>query len=164
MNAQPAPTIPLATPAERPNAPVVIYDGHCRFCIQQVSRLARCDRSGRLAFLSLHDPSVAERYPDLSHDALMREMYVVDPRGGRHGGVQALRFLSRFLPTLWPVAPLLHVPFTTSLLRWGYQRIAERRYRLAGKVDCEDGACAVHFSRPSKSANTSASSSATPSK
>ena len=62
---------PLPDPEERPGAATLIYDGHCRFCIAQVQRLARWDRSGKLAFVSLHDPRVAELCPDLTHDQLM---------------------------------------------------------------------------------------------
>ena len=61
---------------------VVIYDGQCNFCIRQVRILRRLDIGGkRLAFLSLHDDRVSERYPDLSHDDLMARMYVIDGSG-----------------------------------------------------------------------------------
>ena len=49
----------LPTVLERPEADVIIYDGHCRFCRGQVERLSRWDTGGRLAYLSLHDPEVA---------------------------------------------------------------------------------------------------------
>ena len=75
-------SIHLPTPAENPAADIVIYDGHCKFCTGQVQNLARWDGKGRrLAFLSLHDPEVAKRFPDLTYDQLMEEMYVVDQRG-----------------------------------------------------------------------------------
>jgi predicted DCC family thiol-disulfide oxidoreductase YuxK len=92
----------------------------------------------------LHDPRVAERYPDLSHDALMEQMFVIDTKGTRHGGADAVRYLSRRLPLLWPVAPVLHIPFTAGLWRWGYRQVAKRRYKLAGK-SCENDACSIHF-------------------
>ncbi|MBX9791166.1 MAG: DUF393 domain-containing protein [Pirellulales bacterium] len=126
---------------------VVIYDGHCRICTAQIERLARWDRHRRLRFLSLHDPEVRERYPDLTHDELMRQMYVIDPRGGRHAGAAALRYLSRRLPRLWWLSPLLHLPGTLSLWRWLYGIVARMRYRF-GRIDsCDDGACQVHFKK-----------------
>ena len=77
--------IHLPTPDENPDADVVIYDGHCKFCTGQVKNLARWDRGGkRLAFLSLHDPEVARRFPDLTYDQLMEEMYLVDQQGQRY--------------------------------------------------------------------------------
>lgn len=137
---------PLPTPAELPDADVVIYDGHCNFCTGQVRRLARWEGGkGRLAFVSLHDPLVAERYPDLTYDMLMDQMYVVDRQGRRHGGAAAFRYLSRRLPLLWPIAPLMHVPFSLPLWQWGYRQVAKRRYALAGKTDCDGDACKIHF-------------------
>jgi predicted DCC family thiol-disulfide oxidoreductase YuxK len=137
----------LATPEQRPDADVVIYDGDCRFCTGQVERLARWDRGGRLAFISLHNPQVAERWPDLTHDMLMEQMYVVDRQGRRHGGAAAFRYLTRRLPRLWVLAPLLHLPLTLPLWQWGYRQVAKRRYKIAGKngQHCDGDVCSVHF-------------------
>ena len=64
--------------------------------------------------MSLHDPLVGERFPDLTHEQLMEQMYVVDRAGRRHGGAGAIRYLSRRLPRLW-VAPEDEVGLTGSL-------------------------------------------------
>lgn len=124
---------------------VVIYDGQCNFCRGQVQRLARLDLAGRLGFLSLHDSRAAERYPDLSHEDLMQQMYVVSPDGRRRGGSDAIRYLSRKLPLLWPVMPLLHLPGTAPLWRWMYQQVAKRRYKIRGRA-CNGDACSTHLS------------------
>ncbi|MDA8744461.1 DUF393 domain-containing protein [Rubripirellula amarantea] len=135
------PTLP--DPDDLKDSNVVIYDGQCNFCLGQVNNLRRLDIGGkRLSFISLHDPRVKERYPDLSHDDLMAQMYVIDRDQNRYGGSDAVRFLSRQLPLLWPVMPILHIPGTAGLWRWGYHQIAKRRYKLAGK-NCEDGVCKI---------------------
>ncbi len=134
----------LPSPLNQPQADVVIYDGQCAMCRAQVQRLARWDTGRRLAFLSLHDPLVARRYPDLSHDRLMREMVVVDRQGDRRGGADAIRYLSRRLPCLWPLAPLLHVPGSLPIWRLLYRTVARYRYLLGGKRVCEDASCTVH--------------------
>lgn len=137
----------LPTLEERPDADVVIYDGHCRFCTAGAEKLNRWDSRNRLAFISLHDPSVAERWPDLTHDRLMEEMVVVDHRGRRHGGAAAFRYLTTVLPRLHILAPLLHIPFTLPLWQWGYRQVAKRRYQIAGKTGggCDDEGCKIHF-------------------
>jgi predicted DCC family thiol-disulfide oxidoreductase YuxK len=140
---QPA-TEALPTPDERPGADVVVYDGQCGMCRSQIRRLARWDRGGRLAFLSLHDPEVARRYPDLRHDDLMREMVVVDRADRRHWGASAVRYLSRRLPRLWWLAPLLHIPGSLPLWRWLYRWVARHRYWFGGQVACDDGSCSLH--------------------
>lgn len=136
--------LPLTTPNERPGADVVIYDGHCRICTAQVRRLAWWDWGGRLAYLSLHDQEVGRRFPDLTHDALMKELYVVDQAGRRHAGASAVRYLSRRLSALWWLAPLLHIPGSLPLWNWLYQQIAKRRYRFGTVATCDDEACRLH--------------------
>jgi len=140
---------PLPDPDQSPGTDVVIYDGACNFCMGQVANLRALDRFGtRLSFLSLHDPRVAERYPQLTHDQLMDQMYVVDQSGASHGGSDAVRYLTRRLPLLWPAMPILHFPGTAGLWRWGYQKVAARRYRISGKADqCDDDGCQIHLHR-----------------
>jgi predicted DCC family thiol-disulfide oxidoreductase YuxK len=134
----------LPTPRERPEAEVVIYDGQCRICCEQIERLSRWDTRQTLAYLSLHDPEVAQRYPDLTFDQLMREMVLVDRQGRRHPGVEAILYLTRRLPRLWPLVPVLHLPGTLPIWRWMYRRFANLRYRIGGRTDCDDGACSLH--------------------
>jgi predicted DCC family thiol-disulfide oxidoreductase YuxK len=135
---------PLPSPADRPKAEVVIYDGHCRICTGQIRRLARWDVNGSLAYLSLHDPLVAQRYPDLTHEALMRDMYLIDHRGRRHRGAEAVKYMTRRLPRLWWLAPLLHLPGTLPLWQWLYRQVANRRYRFGRVESCDDGTCKLH--------------------
>lgn len=139
------PTTPLPDPAERPEADVILFDGQCRFCRGQVERLARWDRAGRLSFLSLHDPRTAQRYPDLTHEQLMAHMYLIDRQGNRYRGAEAIRYLSRKMPRLWPLAPVLHLPGSLPLWQWGYDQVARRRYRWGKVSDCDGGSCDIHF-------------------
>ncbi|MBL9122355.1 MAG: DUF393 domain-containing protein [Planctomycetaceae bacterium] len=140
-------TTDLPAPDQRPTADILIYDGHCRICRAQVERLNRWDSRKSLAFLSLHDAEVARRFPDLTHDELMQQMVVIDRQGKRHWGAEAVRYLSRQLPRLWPLVPVLHLPGSLPVWRWCYRLMADWRYRLGGRVDCDDGACALHFKR-----------------
>lgn len=145
----PASSMPdLPDPDVLSDSNVVIYDGECNFCKAQVRNVRRLDLGGkRLSFISLHDPRVAQQYSDLSHEDLMAQMYIIDPAGNRHGGSEAVKFLSRKLPILWLVMPILHLPGTAGLWRWLYNQVASRRYKLAGKSTCENDACGVHFPR-----------------
>jgi predicted DCC family thiol-disulfide oxidoreductase YuxK len=122
---------------------VVLFDGQCNFCRQQISHLRRLDGRNRLRYVSLHDPWVAKTFPDLSYEQLMEQMWVIAPDGARYGGAGALKYLSRRLPILWPLAPALHFPGTLPLWNWLYRQVAKRRYRIAGR-QCEDGSCSLH--------------------
>jgi len=134
----------LPTPDERPESDVVIYDGDCRICTRQVGRLVWWDCQKRLSYLSLHAPAVVERYPDLSHDRLMQEMFIVDHRGRRHGGAEAVRYLTLRLRRLWWLAPLLYFPGSLPVWRFLYRQIARNRYRWGKTVHCDGGTCHLH--------------------
>ena len=125
--------------ATRPPRDTVLYDGHCRFCRSQIAVLRRLDLLGSLRFVSLHDAEVARDFPELSAEDLMRQMYVVDTVGRARGGAEAVRYLSRRLPLLWPLALPLHVPGSLPLWNALYRFVARHRYRIAGT--CDDGAC-----------------------
>jgi len=132
----------LPSPGDLPNAAVLIYDGDCKFCLRSVAKIHRWDGADRIAFLPLQDPLVAKAYPDLSQEELMEQMYLVDQQGTRHGGAAAFRYLSRRLPRLWALAPLMHIPFSLPLWQFFYRQVAMRRYWFGGKR-CDDGTCRI---------------------
>lgn len=129
----------MITTRHHPPRDTVLYDGHCRFCRSQIALLRRCDPTGRLAFTSLHDPSVAGDFPEIPPESLEQQMYVVDRHGRARGGAAAVRYLSRRLVLLWPLAVLLHVPGSMPLWNWLYAFVARRRMLIAGS--CENGTC-----------------------
>jgi predicted DCC family thiol-disulfide oxidoreductase YuxK len=135
-------TVATITTKTRPPRDTVLYDGHCRFCRSQIAILRRLDLTGRLTFTSLHDPSVAADFPEISHDDLLSEMFVVDRQGRTHRGAGAVRYLSRHLAALWPLALPLHIPGSMPLWRWLYGVVARNRYRIAGT--CDEGTCRLH--------------------
>jgi predicted DCC family thiol-disulfide oxidoreductase YuxK len=82
---------------------------------------------------------VTRDFPEIPAEDLHRQMYVVDSRGVARGGAAAVRYLSRRLVLLWPLALVLHVPGTMPLWTRLYAFIARHRLRIAGS--CEDGTC-----------------------
>jgi predicted DCC family thiol-disulfide oxidoreductase YuxK len=123
----------------KPPRDTVLYDGRCRFCRSQIAILRRLDLGRVLEFTSLHDPSVGSDFPELAHDDLLAQMVVVDTAGRARGGAEAVRYLSRRLPLLWPLAVPLHIPGTLPLWAVLYRFVARNRMRIAGS--CEDGTC-----------------------
>lgn len=129
----------LLTTANHPVRDTVLYDGKCRFCRSQMAILRWLDPAGRLQLTSLHDPTVARDFPELSQDLLLDEMVVIDQAGRARAGARAWRHLTRRLPLIWPLAVPLHVPGSLPLWDWLYRLIARNRYRFAGT--CDDGTC-----------------------
>jgi predicted DCC family thiol-disulfide oxidoreductase YuxK len=129
--------------AEKPKI-IVLYDGQCNFCRSQIERLGKFDGGHRLQFVSLHEPQVKADYPDLSFEQLMEQMWIVSPEGKRYGGADGLRYLSRQLPRLWFLMPLMHIPGSMPVWRFLYRQIAKRRYKIAGRNCDEGGTCSLH--------------------
>lgn len=119
---------------------LIIYDGECRFCRSQIAILNRLDMWGVLTFESLHDPSIHIDFPDITHEELLKRMYVIDSDQSRYSGANAIRYLSRKLMLLWPLAILLHIPYSMWLWNMVYNFIARNRYRIAGKCT---GSCKI---------------------
>lgn len=133
--------VPLPTPEQRPDADIVIFDGRCPFCRRQVQRLRRWDWRRRLAFLPRDAPEVARRWPELTPQQLVQQMYVVDQHGHKRAGAMAVRYLARQLPPLWPLAPWLHLPGTAHLWQALYGWVARHRYTLLSRRgQCLEGA------------------------
>jgi predicted DCC family thiol-disulfide oxidoreductase YuxK len=135
------PEAPMIRTATKPVRDTVLYDGGCRFCRGQIALLRRLDPTGRLAFTSLHDPQVARDFPEIPPEELLAQMYVVDRAGLARGGAEAVRYLSRRLPLLWPLALPLHIPGTMPVWNSLYRFIARHRYRIAGR--CDEGTCRI---------------------
>lgn len=125
----------------KPARDTVLYDGECRFCRQRVKNLQAVDLRCELDFVSLHDVRVARDFPELPRDRLLKEMVVIDTAGRARGGATAVRYLSRRLPLMWPLALLLHIPGSLPVWAWLYRLVARNRMRLAGT--CREGTCRV---------------------
>jgi predicted DCC family thiol-disulfide oxidoreductase YuxK len=134
--------------ATRPERDTVLYDGQCRFCRSQIALLRRLDAFASLRFTSFHDEQVARDFPELPQERLREEMVVVDRAGTARGGAEAVRYLSRRLPLLWPLALPLHVPGSLPVWRSLYALVARNRYRIAGR--CDDGSCRLPHASPER--------------
>jgi predicted DCC family thiol-disulfide oxidoreductase YuxK len=127
--------------------PVVLYDGHCRFCKAQMKNLLRLARPGAIEPLSFQEEGVLERFPQLTHEQCMQAMQLVLPDGRVKSGMEAAVRAVVTRRIFWLVAWWYYVPGVRHLLDAIYRWIAKNRYRLAGKDECGDDACAVHIAR-----------------
>ncbi|HRP64323.1 MAG TPA: DUF393 domain-containing protein [Phycisphaerales bacterium] len=126
-----------------PNKSVVIYDGQCRFCIEQVGRLERRDRDGRIEFLPFPSTAIDERFPHLREMDINAGMRFVTPQGDIFVGADALHQIARELPRWRWIAWLYRVPCVSPIAKAVYAWIAARRHRFAAsKTTCENSACA----------------------
>jgi len=118
--------------AAAPPAPwTVIYDGLCPLCIRSMTILDTLDSRHRLAYLDLQgDRSrLAAIAPGVSAEQARAAMHVVSPSTEVYRGFFGFRQLARILPPLWPVLPLLYLPFAATIGPRLYDLVAGRRTR-----------------------------------
>jgi predicted DCC family thiol-disulfide oxidoreductase YuxK len=123
---------------------VLLYDGQCGFCVESVKRLRVLDLFGWVDPLDFHrQPELATLHPALTPQRCRSEMVLLEPNGRLSGGFAAFRRLTRHLPLLCALAPLVRVPgaswIGTRLYRW----IAAHRYLLHRNPACRTNQCSL---------------------
>jgi len=119
----------------------VFYDAQCRLCARSRRTIERLKPTADVTFVDVQDPAAMEPFPMVDRAAGLRQMFVLDPGGRLAGGYDG--FVS-LLPALRLLRPLRHVMKLSPVRAVGrrvYAWVARNRYRLGGRVSCEDGAC-----------------------
>jgi predicted DCC family thiol-disulfide oxidoreductase YuxK len=141
MNSSAQPITNEDTPAARAAKPVVVYDGECQFCLNQVAKLKRLDRNDRFEFVPRQAEGLDDRFPQLAEGDFNTGMRLVMSDGRIHVGPDAAYEIAKRIPRYRIPARLYLVPG----LHWGFQKaynwVAQNRYRLAGK--CDSNTCKI---------------------
>lgn len=113
-----------------------------------MSLIRRTDWFKRTAPLPLQDQKIIRKqYPDLRYEDLMGAIHVETVDKRMLVGFFAVRYLTRFLPLLWLLVPLLYLPGMNWLGPRVYRWVARRRYainRWFGGPACENDTCRIH--------------------
>jgi predicted DCC family thiol-disulfide oxidoreductase YuxK len=113
-------------------APVVIYDGQCKFCVAQAGKLA--GGKDTITLRSFHDEGVLDDYPDLTFQSCMMEIkLIVD--GRTYGGADAVvRAFAIRHPTIGRLLPVYYIPGIRPVAGAIYRWIARNRHQMPGKA------------------------------
>jgi predicted DCC family thiol-disulfide oxidoreductase YuxK len=132
-------------------AVLVLYDGVCGLCNGLVTFMLRRDRRARYRFTSLQgeigSALVRARGGDpteLSTLYVIERLGRADERVWRRGRAAIIAMAG--LGRAWPLLHLLRA-LPTFLLDLGYRMIAERRYRLGGRLEACPVPAAEHRDR-----------------
>jgi predicted DCC family thiol-disulfide oxidoreductase YuxK len=124
----------------------VLYDGSCNLCRASAARVRRFDIRQNIELLDLHDPSAAQRFPQIDREEAMKWMQAVDADGRIYSGADAWARIGLVLPFWRFLAWILLVPgihwFAGKIYAW----IARNRYRW-NRAICEDGSCKSHVGK-----------------
>lgn len=121
------------------NRPVLLYDGHCAFCVRWVQRIRHLDRHHRIQYVASQRRSELAGLPALPGEALDRAMHLILPDGTVLKGGEAVPEIVRLLPAVAFLRLPLSLPVVQRLVNHGYDWVAERRHRFG----CASGACGV---------------------
>jgi predicted DCC family thiol-disulfide oxidoreductase YuxK len=130
-----------------PGTYVVLYDGHCRFCVAGAKKLVRLARPGAVEAVDFQAASSLDRFPGITYEACMQAMHLVAPDGRVYRGFEAAVRAVCTRRLLGMLARIYYVPGFRQLCDWLYARVAARRYRILGRT-CPDGTCSLHAGEP----------------
>ena len=108
----------------------LFYDRECPLCGRFKEWIERWDRQGTIQVLSLDDPVLSERFPQLDLDQARQVLTVCDRLGHLSQGVEALRQLTRQLPGIRRVSWVYQLPGVTPALNRVYRTVHRYRKRL----------------------------------
>jgi predicted DCC family thiol-disulfide oxidoreductase YuxK len=123
--------------------PVVLYDGRCRLCSAGAERIRSHDTEHALEVLSLHEPAVAARFPNIKQKDVLAEMHFVRPDGSIAKGHEAVREVLRVIPSYRWLSLFWMLPGFQFVADKAYKWVAANRYRF-NKVRCENDYCSMH--------------------
>ncbi len=115
--------------------PVVVFDGECPFCIQQIERFKRLDSNNQLEYVPRQNPDIAIRFPILNQSNFDTGMRFVRTDGSVQVGADAVYEICKLLPAFRAVVWLYPLPIIKQISRAVYACISANRKRLARKCD-----------------------------
>ena len=109
----------------------MLFDGGCGICSAAARTIRRLDVLRRVELLDVARqwPEIVARYPQLSQDACLADIHVVERSGRVLTGFAGYRSLAWALPAAWLVLPFLYLPFVPTLGQRVYRRVADHRTR-----------------------------------
>lgn len=114
----------------------LIFDGGCTVCQKSVDWVSGWDTAGVVECVPYQDPSVAERFPHFSVEAMDEEIHLVAPDGAVTRGSEAVEELLRVTDRPPPLAWLFSLPGGRTAARIGYRMFARNRHRFGCGEHC----------------------------
>jgi predicted DCC family thiol-disulfide oxidoreductase YuxK len=120
---------------DRPQKPVVIYDGTCGICAGNLKWLYRLDTLKKFDATPYQADDLLRLFPHLKIEECQQTMHLVFPDGRTYKGADAFRQVFLRMPLMFLVGVLLSIPPLPWVLRKLYPILARNRYRIGGKCE-----------------------------
>jgi predicted DCC family thiol-disulfide oxidoreductase YuxK len=123
------PQEPACDEQQADKRPVVFYDGDCPLCRREIAHYQRIDGEGRLRWVdAAGEPDILTGY-ELTLEAAMAELHVLDADGQWQRGVDAFLVIWAHLPRYRWLVRLVSFPGLHGLLSIAYRHFAVWRNR-----------------------------------
>lgn len=113
-----------------------------------MKRLLALARPNTIEPVNFQEPGALDRFPGISHEDCMKQMYLVTPDGKVYAGFEAAVRAVATRPILGRLAYVYYFPGLRFLLDSMYALIARHRYKVMGKTnsagECDRGTCPLH--------------------
>lgn len=120
---------------DRPQKPVVIYDGACGICAGNLKWLYRLDTLRKFDAMPYQAKDLALLFPSLNIEDCHNAMHLVFPDGRIYIGTDAFRQIFLRMPLMFVVGLMMSIPPVPWILRRLYPILARNRYRIGGKCE-----------------------------
>jgi predicted DCC family thiol-disulfide oxidoreductase YuxK len=120
---------------ERPERPVVIYDGSCGICAGNLKWLYRLDTLKKFDALPYQTENLRTLFPHLKLEECEKAMHLVFPDARTYTGTDAFREVFLRMPLMFVVGLIISIPPIPWILRKLYPVLARIRYRLGGTCE-----------------------------
>lgn len=124
------------TVADRPERPLIVFDGDCGFCRQWVRRWKGMT-GDRIDYRPYQE--AAPRFPEIGESAFARRVWLIEPDGHARGGAGAVfRLYALVGERSWPEALYRHLPGFAGVSEVAYGVVARHRRiaAMAVRISC----------------------------
>src|SRR5438105_3932095 len=111
--------------AERPQKPVVIYDGACGICAGNLKWLYRLDTLKRFDSMPYQTDKLPVLFPHLNLEECEKAMHLVFPDGKTYTGTDAFREIFLRMPLMFVLGLIMSIPPIGWMLRRLYPVLAQ---------------------------------------
>jgi predicted DCC family thiol-disulfide oxidoreductase YuxK len=110
--------------------PLVIYDGECKFCRQQLRNLQRA--AGRhFQAASFRESGFFEHHKEVSPDECQKALQFIDAAGRKFSGAEAVVRILALNRLFCPLTCLYYIPGIRKLCNVTYENISLNRYKIS---------------------------------
>jgi predicted DCC family thiol-disulfide oxidoreductase YuxK len=107
--------------------PILLYDGHCNFCIQ-ITKILEIINKNKIRLVAFQSANALINSYHLSEKNLKRKIHLISPSGQIYQGGDAVAELAQYFPSF----KIFFTFFKTNVGKKMYLLVAKNRFKIFG--------------------------------